>query len=63
MHRRYFLPKLGELLREEVLSGLSACSAAEVRPQGLSMLAELVHHVRLSLTYPQIVDIIHKFSR
>lgn len=62
MHR-YFYPKLGELLNEEVLVGRTPACREQLRPLALSMLAELIHHVRAQLTYPQFVTIIHTFAR
>ena len=61
--RRYFYPKLDQLLVEETLVGRSAACREALRPLALSMLAELIHHVRTQLTYPQLVTIIHTFSR
>ena len=53
---------MNELLKEEVLRGLDPAAVAELRPVGLSMLAELIHHVRVKLSFSQLVDITHKFS-
>jgi transformation/transcription domain-associated protein len=60
---RYFYPKLDQLLVEETLVGCSAACREALRPLALSMLAELIHHVRTQLKYPQLVTIIHTFSR
>ena len=43
--------------------GRSAACREALRPLALSMLAELIHHVRTQLKYPQLVTIIHTFSR
>jgi transformation/transcription domain-associated protein len=60
---RYFYPKLDQLLVEETLVGRSAACREALRPLALSMLAELIHHVRTQLKYGQLVTIIHTFSR
>ena len=43
--------------------GRSAACREALRPLALSMLAELIHHVRTQLKYPQLVTIINTFSR
>lgn len=58
----YYHQKVNELLQEEILLGMSPTSCAELRPLGLSMLAELIHHVRMKLSFPQLVEITHKFA-
>lgn len=43
--------------------GRSAACREALRPLALSMLAELIHHVRAQLVYKQLVTIVHIFSR
>ena len=61
--RSYYYPKLDELLCEETLVGHSPAGREALRPLSLSMLAELIHHVRSQLTYEQLATIVHTFSR
>lgn len=60
--RSFYHQKVNELLREEILHGMSPSNCAELRPLGLSMLAELIHHVRMKLSFTQLVEITHKFA-
>ena len=36
---------------------------AELRPLAYSMLAELVHHIRVDLSYPQLSRVVYLFCR
>ena len=36
---------------------------AELRPLAYSMLAELVHHIRADLSYPQLSRVVYLFCR
>ena len=61
--RRGFYPYLDTLLNEEALVGTGQACFDTLRPLAYSFLAELVHHMRLELTLPQIRRTVHIFSR
>jgi transformation/transcription domain-associated protein len=54
---------LPTLLEEKVLVGTGRACHAVLRPQAYSMLAELIHHMRMDLTHAQLGQIIYLFSR
>ena len=61
--RRGFYTHLDALLDEEVLIGTGRACYDALRPLAYSFLAELVHHMRLELTLPQIRRTVYVFSR
>ena len=62
-HRVHFFPYLDELLGEGRLIGRTKSCYDALRPLAFSLLAELIHHMRMQLTLPQLSHIIHTFSR
>lgn len=60
---RAFFDYVDMLLDENELLGPGQNCQAELRPLALSMLAELVHHLRNELKLPQLVRIISLFAR
>lgn len=61
--RTIFLPKLDELLDERTILGDSLTVYETLRPLAFTMLADLIHHVRDSLTPEQIRKTIVVFTR
>ena len=61
--RRGFYTHLDALLDEDVLIGTGRACYDALRPLAYSFLAELVHHMRLELTLPQIRRTVYVFSR
>ena len=60
--RQGFHARIGTLLDEKVLVGSGRACYETLRPLGYSLLAELVHHVRLELSMVQLRRIVHLFS-
>ena len=60
---RAFYEYVDVLMDETELLGPGPSCRVELRPLALSMLAELVHHLRNELKLPQLVKITHLFSR
>ena len=60
---RAFYEYVDMLLDENELLGPGQSCQAELRPLALSMLAELVHHLRNDLKLQQLVRIVGLFSR
>ena len=60
---RAFYEYVDMLLDENELLGPGQNCQAELRPLALSMLAELVHHLRNDLKLQQLVRIVSLFSR
>jgi hypothetical protein len=58
-----FYVHLDTLLDEEVLVGTGRACFDSLRPLAYSFLAELVHHMRLELSLPQIRRTVYMFSR
>ena len=63
MSCRAFYEYVDILLDENELLGPGPNCRAELRPLALSMLAELVHHLRNELKLPQLIRIVSLFSR
>lgn len=61
--KRGFYPLIDKLLEERVLVGTGRACFEALRPLAYSILAELIHHVRLDLKLPQLSRIIYLFSR
>ena len=61
--RRIFLPKIDELLDERTLTGDGLTVYETMRPLAYSMLADLIHHVRDSLTPEQIRKTVEVYTR
>uniref|UniRef100_A0A7I4F837 Non-specific serine/threonine protein kinase n=1 Tax=Physcomitrium patens TaxID=3218 RepID=A0A7I4F837_PHYPA len=61
--RRGFFPQIDTLLDERVLVGTGRACYETLRPLAYSLLAELIHHVRLDLSLPQLSRIVYLFSR
>ena len=61
--RRGFYPHLDLLLDEQTLVGTGQACIETLRPLAYSFLAELVHHMRLELSMPQIRRAVYLFSR
>ncbi|KAJ7564762.1 hypothetical protein O6H91_02G032300 [Diphasiastrum complanatum] len=61
--RRGFFPLIDTLLDERVLVGTGRACYETLRPLAYSLLAELIHHVRLDLILPQLSRIVYLFSR
>ncbi|KAJ7563398.1 hypothetical protein O6H91_03G108600 [Diphasiastrum complanatum] len=61
--RRGFFPLIDTLLDERVLVGTGRACYETLRPLAYSLLAELIHHVRLDLLLPQLSRIVYLFSR
>lgn len=62
-YRRIFLPKIDELLDEKTLIGDGLTVYETMRPLAYSMLADLIHHVRESLTRDQIRKTVEVYTR
>ncbi|KAK3684811.1 hypothetical protein B0T22DRAFT_491846 [Podospora appendiculata] len=61
--RRIFLPKIDELLDERTLVGDGLTVHETMRPLAYSMLADLIHHVRDTLTPEQIRKTVEVYTR
>ncbi|KAL3681984.1 hypothetical protein R1sor_000006 [Riccia sorocarpa] len=61
--RRGFFSQIDTLLDERVLVGTGRACYETLRPLAYSLLAELIHHVRLELSLPQLSRIVYLFSR
>ncbi|KAK4670085.1 transcription-associated protein 1 [Podospora pseudopauciseta] len=61
--RKIFLPKIDELLEERTLIGDGLTVHETMRPLAYSMLADLIHHVRESLTPEQIRKTVEVYTR
>ncbi|KAK3822766.1 MAG: hypothetical protein J3Q66DRAFT_279230 [Benniella sp.] len=61
--RQAFVPKIDILLNEKVLVGTGVTSHETLRPLAYSMLADLVHHVRVELTPAQLAKTVYIYSR
>lgn len=61
--RRIFLPKIDELLDEKTLIGDGLTVYDTMRPLAYSMLADLIHHVRDTLTPAQIRKTVEVYTR
>ncbi|KAH9909805.1 FAT domain-containing protein [Xylariomycetidae sp. FL2044] len=61
--RRIFLPKIDELLDEKTLIGDGLTVYDTMRPLAYSMLADLIHHVRDSLSAEQIRKTVEVYTK
>ncbi|KAI1075256.1 FAT domain-containing protein [Whalleya microplaca] len=61
--RRIFLPKIDELLEEKTLIGEGLTVYDTMRPLAYSMLADLIHHVRESLSPEQIRKTVEVYTK
>jgi transformation/transcription domain-associated protein len=61
--RKIFLPKIDELLDERTLIGDGLTVHETMRPLAYSMLADLIHHVRESLSPEQIRKTVEVYTR
>ncbi|KAK4155966.1 hypothetical protein C8A00DRAFT_13045 [Chaetomidium leptoderma] len=61
--RKIFLPKIDDLLDERTLIGDGLTVHETMRPLAYSMLADLIHHVRESLTPEQIRKTVEVYTR
>ncbi|KAI1736178.1 FAT domain-containing protein [Xylaria scruposa] len=61
--RKIFLPKIDELLEEKTLIGDGLTVYDTMRPLAYSMLADLIHHVRDSLTPEQIRKTVEVYTK
>ncbi|RYP29890.1 hypothetical protein DL767_006489 [Monosporascus sp. MG133] len=61
--RKIFLPKIDELLEEKTLIGDGLTVYDTMRPLAYSMLADLIHHVRDSLSPAQIRKTVEVYTR
>ena len=62
-HRHLFFPFLDTLLVQDNLIGKSRACFKALRPLAYSLLAELIHHMRMQLSLEQMGPIIYMFSR
>ncbi|EPQ29591.1 uncharacterized protein PFL1_02810 [Pseudozyma flocculosa PF-1] len=62
-YRANFVGQIDTLLDERVLIGTGITSHETQRPLAISMLADLVHHVRQELTPAQLVRVVHIHSQ
>ncbi|KAN0059794.1 transcription-associated protein 1 [Thecaphora frezii] len=62
-YRADFVGQVDTLLDERVLIGTGITSHETQRPLAISMLADLVHHVRQELTPQQLVRVVHIHSQ
>lgn len=62
-YRKIFLPKIDELLDERTLIGDGLTVYETMRPLAYSMLADLIHHVRDSLTRDQIRRTVEVYTK
>ncbi|PNY27116.1 Transcription-associated protein 1 [Tolypocladium capitatum] len=61
--RKIFLPKIDELLDEQTLTGDGLTVYETMRPLAYSMLADLIHHVRDSLSPEQIRKTVEVYTK
>jgi transformation/transcription domain-associated protein len=61
--RKIFLPKIDELLDERTLTGDGLTVYETMRPLAYSMLADLIHHVRDSLSANQIRKTVEVYTK
>lgn len=61
--RSAFLPHLSRLMDESLLLGKGPTAAAVFRPAAFSMLADLIHHIRMDLPPPMVSAVIAKYSQ
>lgn len=61
--RKIFLPKIDELLEEKTLIGDGLTVYDTLRPLAYSMLADLIHHVRESLSPEQIRKTVEVYTK
>lgn len=61
--RKHFLPKIDELLDERTLMGDGLTVQETMRPLAYSMLADLIHHVRDSLSPEQIRKTVEVYTK
>lgn len=61
--RAHFVGQIDTLLDERVLIGTGITSHETQRPLAISMLADLVHHVRQELLPAQLVRVVHIHSQ
>ncbi|KAI0472046.1 FAT domain-containing protein [Xylariaceae sp. FL0804] len=61
--RKIFLPKIDELLEEKTLIGDGLTVYDTMRPLAYSMLADLIHHVRESLSPEQIRKTVEVYTK
>ena len=61
--RKGFFPHFDDLLNEKLLLGVGKQASQTLRPLVYSTIADLVHHVRDSLSVSQLSRIIYLFSR
>ncbi len=57
-YRQYFIHQIDTLLDERVLLGTGISTSETQRPLAISMLADLVHHVRAELSPAQLVRVV-----
>lgn len=62
-YRAHFVGQIDTLLDERVLIGTGVTSHETQRPLAISMLADLVHHVRQELSPAQLVRVVHIHSQ
>ncbi len=62
-YRAHFVGQIDTLLDERVLIGTGVTSHETQRPLAISMLADLVHHVRQELSPQQLVRVVHIHSQ
>lgn len=60
--RQAFIPFIEQLLDEGLLLGEGYTSYYVLRPLALSMLADLIHHVRVEIKLPTVLKIIWTYS-
>ncbi|KGN48912.1 transformation/transcription domain-associated protein [Cucumis sativus] len=61
-YKRGLFPLIDTLLEEKVVVGTGRACYETLRPLAYSLLAEIVHHVRVDLSLPQLSRIIYLFS-
>ena len=58
-----FIPCIDQLFDENLLVGTGWTTRDTVRSLAYSILADLVHHIRTSLSLPQLSSAVHLFSK
>ena len=58
-----FVPCIDQLFDESLLIGTGWTTRETVRSLAYSILADLVHHIRASLSLPQLSQAVHLFSK
>lgn len=58
-----FVPCIDQLFDESLLVGTGWTTRDTVRSLAYSILADLVHHIRSSLSLPQLSSAVHLFSK